>query len=808
MPETEDNNLKAALEQRLDRLITHIGKASSGAESFLLGEQMVESAIAHTERLTLALDVGKMGWWDLEVATDKVIWNTYHEIIFGYEPGTPERDYFDWERRIHPDDLERIHQATHFARDHRSDLEIQYRIVWPDGSLHWVNALGRFYYGSEGQPIRMLGVLTDITELKQNEKALRRSEEFNRKVLESSHDCIKILDFEGRLLYMNNPGQRLMELDDFENHKNADWVSFWAPESRLEVSRALEIARQGGVAKFEGRCPTFKGTFKWWEVVATPISNADGVCEQVLIISRDVTDRWQTEQDLRESEERFRITFEQAAMGVAHVDLDGHWLRVNQVLCSIVGYTREELTSKTFLDITHPEDLEADLNYVRQLLAGDINHYSLEKRYLHKDGHLVWVNLTVSLLRETNGMADSSAPSNALYPVSGTGKPKYFISIVEDINDRKRTERELHESEERLSLGVGVGGIAIARFDYASNSVSLSPEAAVLYGFSPDNSVVSREQIQAAFHPDERAELLEMIEQALNPKGTGWFAKDHRVVWPNGEVRWLSVRQQVFFERSGEVPRPSYAILAAIDITNRKQSEVELEERNLELDRFVHIVSHDLKAPLRGIANLAAWIEDDLSGQLPEENQQQLMLMRSRVDRMDAMINGLLEYSKAGRAKLSPEAIDFPALVAEVLELIEVPAEFKVEINAQVTHLRVRRILLNQVLLNLVSNAIKHRDRPDGNLQIGVRDLGKCYEFWVQDDGPGIPPEHHTRIFEIFQTLTPSSALNSSSENTGIGLSIVKKIVEAEGGTLQLASEVGAGSKFSFTWLKEVSSDT
>jgi PAS domain S-box-containing protein len=799
MSGAESTNLKAALERRLNQLVTHLGTASSGVESFLMGEQMIESAIAHTERLTLALDVGRMGWWDLDVATNKAIWNTYHEIIFGYEPGTPNRDYFDWERRVHPDDLERIHQATHYARDHRQDLVIQYRIVWPDGNLRWVNALGRFYYAANEHPVRMLGVLTDITELKQNEEALRRSEEFNRRVLESSQDCIKILDLEGRLLYMNNPGQRLMEVDDFESAKNAAWLSFWGPESSSEVSHALEAAKQGQVAKFEGCCPTLKGTFKWWEVVASPISNADGVCEQVLVISRDVTDRWQTEKDLRESEERFRITFEQAAMGVAHVDLDGHWLRVNQMLCNIIGYTREELVSKTFQDITHPEDLDADLNYVRQLLAGEINNYSLEKRYFHKDGHLVWVNITVSLLRETDGMADSSAPSNALYPVSGTGNPKYFISIVEDIGDRKRAEQALHESEERLSLGVGVAGIAIARFDYASNTVSLSPEAAVLFGFSPQDSVVSREQFHATFHPDERAELFEMIQQVLNPEGTGWFAKDHRVVWPNGEVRWLSVRKQVFFDRSAKVPRPSYAILAAVDITDRKRSEVELEERNLELDRFVHIVSHDLKTPLRGIANLAEWIEEDLSGQIPDENQQQLALMRSRVERMDAMINGLLEYSKAGRAELSPEVVDVAALIAEILDLIEVPAQFQIKIDAQVACLSARRVLLNQVLLNLISNAIKHHDRPDGILEIGVRDLGQLYEFWVQDDGPGIAPEHHNRIFEIFQTL------KSSKESTGIGLSIVKKIVEAEGGTLQVSSEVDAGSKFSFTWLKEVS---
>jgi PAS domain S-box-containing protein len=685
MPEAESTNLKAALERRLDQLVNHLGTASSGTESFLLGEQMVESAIAHTERLTLALDVGKMGWWDLDVATDQAIWNTYHEIIFGYEPGTPNRDYFDWERRVHPDDLDRVHRATHEARDQRKDLVIQYRIVWPDNSLRWINALGRFYYGSDGRPVRMLGVLTDITELKQNEEALRRSEEFNRRILDSTGDCIKILDLAGCVLYMNGPGQRLMEVDDFESYRGADWASFWDASSRPEALKVLETARRGEVAKFEGHCPTSKGTFKWWEVVITSILNAEGTGEQLLVISRDVTERWQSERDLRESEERFRVTFEQAAVGVAHVGLDGRWLKVNQTLCNILGYTREELLSRTFQDITYLEDLESDLNYVQQLLAGEIENYCMEKRYVCKDGQLLWANLTVALVRQTDDVVDTNLAS----AVSSIGMPKYFISIVEDISDRKQGEQTLKKRSQEL----------------AQLNASLVKASALL------------------------------------------------------------------------------------------------TERNQELDRFTHIVSHDLKAPLRGIANLAEWIEDDLSGQIPEENQQQLALMRSRVERMDTMINGLLEYSKAGRAEMSPEVVDVAALIAEILDLIEVPAQFQIKIDAQVSSLSARRVLLNQVLLNLISNAVKHHDRPDGTLEIGVRDLGKFYEFWVQDDGPGIPPEHHQRIFEIFQTL------KSSKESTGIGLSIVKKIVEAEGGTLQVSSKVDAGSKFSFTWLKEISQE-
>jgi len=620
------------------------------------------------DRLALALESAKMGWWDLDWASRKTIWSPSHEVIFGYEPGQPERDYFDWERRVHPDDLERIHQATHYARDHHENLTIQYRIIWPDGSLHWVNALGRFYYDLEGHPVRMLGVLTDITDLKQNEEKRRRSEEFNRRILNSSEDCIKILDLEGRVLYMNEPGQRLMEIDDFTTHKNANWVSFWDPKNHPEVDKALETAKQGGVARFQGLCPTSKGTFKWWEVLITPILNAEGVTEQLLAISRDVTDRWKSEQVLRESEQRFRATFEQAAVGIAHVGLDGCWLRVNQKLCEILGYSSEELLQISFQDITYPEDLELDLANVQQLLANEIQTYSMEKRYIHKQGFLVWVELTVSLVRDISSdrKDDPSEPSD----------PKYFISVVEEIGDRKRIEAE------------------------------------------------------------------------------------------------------------------------------RAQTVALLERRNQELDEFAHIVSHDLKAPLRAISNLSEWIEMDLEGQLPPDNQDQLQLLRTRAYRMAAMIDSLLDYSRVGRAEVATETVEVAALLAEVIDTLDPPPSFTIQIAPQMPTLYTKRLLLSQVFANLISNAIKHHDRPDGNLDISVREKGEFYEFALRDDGPGIASENQDKIFTIFQTLKQS---NNAENSSGVGLSIVKKIVETENGVIRLSSGIGKGTTFYFTWPKHKS---
>jgi PAS domain S-box-containing protein len=366
-----------------------------------------------------------------------------------------------------------------------------------------------------------------------------------------------------------------------------------------------------------------------------------------------------------------------------------------------------------------------------------------------------------------------------------------------DITDRKQAEQKLQESEERLKAGVQVAGVGLARFDYATNQVELSLEAAALYGFPI--STVSRAQIHATFHPDERDQLEVIIAQVLDPQGTGWFARDHRVVWPNGEVRSLSVRKQVFFAQSEAGLQPDYAILAAIDITERQEIQAQLEERNRELDNFVYIVSHDLKAPLRGISNLSQWIEDDLEGSLAPEIQEQMTLLRSRVNRMSTTIDGLLDYARIGRTGETIELVSVNELLAETIDSLAPPSGFTIVASPSLPTFKANRLLLCQVFANLISNSIKHHDRSDGKIHISSQEFSDSYRFIVVDDGPGIDPQHHDKIFAIFQAVNPQS----SPDSTGIGLSIVKKIVETSGGSIQLESAIGKGSTFSFTWPKQ-----
>ena len=221
-----------------------------------------------------------------------------------------------------------------------------------------------------------------------------------------------------------------------------------------------------------------------------------------------------------------------------------------------------------------------------------------------------------------------------------------------------------------------------------------------------------------------------------------------------------------------------------------------LKKRNYELDRFAYVTSHDLKAPLRAIANLATWLGEDLEGIIPEENQHHLKLMQSRVERMDGLIQGLLEYSRVGRIQHSVTTVNVKDLLLETIDSLSPPATIKIAIAPNMPTLQTDTISLRQVFANLISNAIKYNEKNFGKIEISAQKHTDFYEFAIADNGPGIEPEHHERIFKIFQTLQARDTF----ESTGIGLSIVKKILEERGDTIRVESQLGQGATFFFTW--------
>jgi len=250
----------------------------------------------------------------------------------------------------------------------------------------------------------------------------------------------------------------------------------------------------------------------------------------------------------------------------------------------------------------------------------------------------------------------------------------------------------------------------------------------------------------------------------------------------------------------------SYLIESFIDISGWKrahQRQVDLvqqmENANKELTDFAHVVSHDLKAPLRGIKTLAGWIAADSAERLDPEGREQLSLLLSRVTRMEDLINGILQYSRAGRPTEEGQGmVDLGEVVPSIVDMVACLPHVTVSIEGPLPQVRADKTRISQVFQNLLSNAVKFKDKPDGLIRIGCADDGEFWRFSVSDNGPGIEEKYFEKIFKLFQTLAPRDDFESS----GVGLAVVKKIVAFYGGTVWVESKVGQGSTFFFTFPK------
>ena len=254
---------------------------------------------------------------------------------------------------------------------------------------------------------------------------------------------------------------------------------------------------------------------------------------------------------------------------------------------------------------------------------------------------------------------------------------------------------------------------------------------------------------------------------------------------------WQEQLQHTVLIRTGELKEKSNEL---------NQIVARLQASNLELEQFAYVTSHDLKAPLRAITHLSQWIEEDLSDkELEESTKGYLGLIRSRTQRMEQLINGILEYSRIGRVNIEIIDVDVADLIGQVTEELMPPEDMAITVGEGMPIVQTNPTMLRQVFANLIGNGIQYRDvEKEGCISITVKDMGEFYQFIVKDNGVGIDPQFHEKVFGMFQTLTP----RDKRESTGVGLTIVKKIIQYHGGTIDLDSQVGQGASFIFTWPK------
>ncbi len=495
-----------------------------------------------------------------------------------------------------------------------------------------------------------------------------------------------------------------------------------------------------------------------------------------IVLLRDISKRHELSDRLEESERRYQLIANSISDVITISDIQGYFSFVSDSSELSVGWSPDQLVGRSAFEFIHPQDAPTVRESIRKAIntAGSVSY---EHRFLKSYGGYVWFE-------------------TVLQPISDRdGKITAFQGVSRDVTEHRATERRLRQLLHLLEQSSGM--LAIVNSDGLVDYIN--PSLLKYLGVSKrrQKHLTSEMLLPRGMDPKHSYAINQALlkHQPWHGEISGKDSKGHAVTC------LVSVAPVV--DDLGEM---THYVLELIDITERKRAEQLIEQKseelsavNRELQEFAYVVSHDLKAPLRSISSLTHWLMTDYAHLLPEEGQEHLSLLNQRAIRMQYLIDGVLTYSRAGRVAEQAGNSDISQLAADVWNLLNPPPNMHITIQPNMPVIYAEPIRLIQLFQNLISNAIKHNDKAEGYIEVFCEDDGAMWRFGVKDNGPGIEPKHHDLVFGIFQTLNTKE---ECPDSTGIGLALVRKVVELYGGRIWIESDVGRGCTFWFTILK------
>ena len=643
----------------------------------------------------------------------------------------------------------------------------------------------------------------NLEESLQKERIIRQQEQFIKNIYEDVREAIfvvRVTDKEEFYYQGFNPAAK--ELTGIHDVVNKTPDQIFAPEVAAEVKRHYRQCLESKVSIAYEECLTIDGRDTWWLTSLSPVEDESGNIYRLVGTSLNISERKQAELELDRDKNFVRTLLDNLSDGIVFCDRDGVISLFNSATRKFHGLPQQTIPPEQWAehyDLYLPDGQtkmsKQEIPLFRALSGESVR--DVEMMIIPKHGK------ARTLLANGDPIIDSN------------GEKIGAIVAMRDITERQQAEAELNQ--ERVFIKTLLDNLSdgIVACD-ADGTLALFNKASLEFFPVPFKPVPHREWAQYYSLYDAKGKnYLQPEEIPLFRAFSGESFTDVELMTipQQGKPRTLLANGSPIIDRHGN---KLGAVVAISDITARKKAEREivelnnelearvkqrtaqLEQRNRELDEFAYVTSHDLKAPLRAIANLAEWIEEDLADKLDEDTQHQMNLLRSRVHRLENLIDALLRYSRVGRAQFDLQEVSIGEMLSEIIDSLNVPEHFQVEIKGQMPTLITQAVPLQQVFSNLISNAIVHSDSTEGKITISAVEKDDDYEFSVADNGKGIDPKYQDRIFTIFQTLES----RDKKESTGIGLAIVKKTVENQGGRVKVESELGKGATFSFTWHK------
>ncbi len=763
------------------------------------------------EWIQLATDLAEIGIWEFDLVTGNMTWSDSHFRLLGLDPDQVGLGHDTWQERVHPDDLGWVEAAIRSALEQHTPLDLEYRITYPDGSIHWVTSRGQGVYDESGRAIRLVGVIFDTTRRKE-------AELLQASMLAAIPDLIGLMNADGSQVNLLSFGTIRAPHPDADRTPGSPLSAMLPPDAcewRLEhIRRALETQE----LQIYQQELEVEGILQHEEVRVIPY----GSDQQVLCIVRDISEKVKIEQSLRDSEARFRLLAENSTDMVMRHSLDGIHLYVSPSCEAILGYAPAEMMGHSAYEFFHPGDISSLEKLHLQVLQAHTT-VTTTYRMRHKNGSYVWVESTARVLRDPD-----------------TDQPYEIQTATRDISERMSYQVALQEAQAELTYQVEVVNGALAEaLEYESLlrtitdrvrasldeaeilqmaveelKQGLDLEGCYIGHYQPDEGFYSIDYGCSETYPRVTGDLYPSISRAIPGQLKQLQPVHFCIHYP--ETGWVTVLIVPIFVKQGEMygflsmlrPKESSFLTGEIRLAEQVANQcaigirqahlyqasqkqvLKLQELNQLKEDFIHTVSHELRTPLTSMKMALTLL--GIHKDNPEKVQTYLDILTSEWNRELALVNELLELQaiESGTRAYSLSSLDIQSWIPELVQSFELRCAehsqiFRLDLDPEINTWVTDQHLLGRILLELLNNACKY---TPSNHSIGLilKPIQTGIQIEVTNTGVTISPEHQTKIFEKFHRLPHLDVFNQGG--TGLGLPLAQKVVELLGGEISLHS--------------------
>ena len=637
-------------------------------------------------------------------------------------------------------------------------------------------------YNNEGEPVAAQGIARDITEDSRLRKLIEEQKTQLDIIFKNSPIGVSLANsLSGGLLMVN---RAMIEMFGYtrEEFENLPVNGITHPDDIEETNELREKMFAGKIDTFNLEKRYFRkdGSILWGNTTVSAVRDKKGVTNFLVATIEDITQRKEADNKLKESENRMSTLIMNLQTAILLEDENRKISLTNQKFCDLFQI---------------PAPPEALIGADCSNAAEDSKHlFANPEEFVAEIDQLLKKKKTI--LAEEVEMANGGILERSYIPIFNDGVYKGHLWSYEDITIRKRYKESLQAQKQKYSNIIANMNLGLVEVDNEDRVIMANQSFTEISGYT-EEELKGKSPVELLLPPEDRAGVLEKNEQRTSGISDSY---EIRVFTKNGEKRNWLISGAPNYDVNGKVIG---SIGIHLDITDRKRLEEkqiellqDLEKQNEQLNDYAHIVSHDLKSPLRNISALLSWTREDFKDKLGPDSLLNLDLMQSKVEKMDHLIENILKYSSIDQGTETSRMVNIQETVEEIVSMIYIPSHIKVEIVDKLPKIKADATRMQQLFQNLISNAVNYIDKEKGLVQIGVEEKKDEYVFTIADNGCGIPEDQHERIFKIF------SSASNDKRSTGIGLSIVRKIVDLYQGEIWLESEVEKGTTFYFSLKK------